>query len=102
LIREEWEEFAEASRVCDVTGAADALADLLYVVYGAALEWGIPLDDVFVEVHRSNMSKVWPDGTVHYREDGKVLKPPTYSPADVAKVLKISAVEDLNASSTDE
>jgi predicted HAD superfamily Cof-like phosphohydrolase len=102
LIHEEWEEFAEASRVCDVTGAADALADLLYVVYGAALEWGIPLDDVFVEVHRSNMSKVWPDGTVHYREDGKVLKPPTYSPADVAKVLKISAVEDLNASSTDE
>jgi len=102
LIREEWQEFAEASRACDVPGAADALADLLYVVYGAALEWGIPLDDVFAEVHRSNMSKVWPDGTVHYREDGKVLKPPAYSPADVAKVLKISAAEDLNASSAGE
>jgi len=102
LIREECEEFAEASRICDVTGAADALADLLYVVYGAALEWGIPLDDVFAEVHRSNLSKVWPDGTVHCRQDGKVLKPPTYSPADVAKVLKISAAEDLHASSADE
>lgn len=98
LIREEFIEFCEASGAVDpgmpnyckgdLTEAADALADILYVVYGAALEWGIPIEEVFAEVHRSNMSKVWPDGTVHYREDGKVLKPPDYSPADVAGVLR--------------
>ena len=87
LINEEAEEFEKASLERDVVEAADALADLLYVVYGAALEWGIPIDAVFDEVHRSNMTKVWPDGTVHYREDGKVLKPPTYSPANIAAIL---------------
>jgi len=89
LIREELRDFTQASAGAgDVVEAADALADLLYVVYGAALEWGIPLDAVFAEVHRSNMTKVWPDGTVHYREDGKVLKPSTYSPADIRGVLE--------------
>ena len=87
LINEEAEEFETASLNGDVVEAADALADLLYVVYGAALEWGIPIDAVFAEVHRSNMSKVWPDGSVHYREDGKVLKPSTYSPADIGPIL---------------
>ena len=99
LIREGFLEFCDASGLTeltpqrtywgpgDVIEAADALADLVYVIYGAALEWGIPLDAVFDEVHRSNMTKVWPDGTVHYRDDGKVIKPPTYSPADVALIL---------------
>lgn len=98
LIWEEYNEFKSASgflglgtKETDLTEAADALADILYVVYGAALEWGIPIEEVFAEVHRSNMSKVWPDGTVHYREDGKVLKPSTYSPADAAGVLRRNA-----------
>jgi predicted HAD superfamily Cof-like phosphohydrolase len=88
LINEEALEFEQASRSGDIVEVADALGDLLYVVYGAALEWGIPLDAVFTEIHRSNMTKVWPDGTVHYREDGKVLKPPSYSPANIAAVLQ--------------
>jgi predicted HAD superfamily Cof-like phosphohydrolase len=87
LIREEFEELVEASASENIVGAADGLADLLYVTYGAALEWGIPIDEVFAEVHRSNLSKAWPDGTVHKREDGKILKPPTYSPADVKGAL---------------
>lgn len=65
---------------------AKELADLLYVVYGTAEEFGIPLEAVFKEVHHSNMSKLWPDGTVHYREDGKVLKPPTYTEANIKRV----------------
>lgn len=88
LINEEAKEFSDASDAGDVVEAADALADLLYVTYGSAVEWGIPIDHVFEEVHRSNMTKVWPDGTVHYREDGKVLKPPSYSPANVRGVIQ--------------
>lgn len=63
---------------------AKELADLLYVVYGTADEFKIPLAQVFETVHNSNMSKVWDDGTVHRNEYGKVLKPPTYSPPDLS------------------
>jgi len=88
LINEEAKEFEEASCLKDPIEVADALADLLYVLHGAALTWGIDLEPVFKEVQRSNMSKVWSDGTVHKREeDGKILKPPTYSPADIISVL---------------
>jgi predicted HAD superfamily Cof-like phosphohydrolase len=66
---------------------AKELADLLYVVYGTADLLEIPLEAVFAEVHRSNMSKVGPDGQVLRREDGKILKPSTYREADVRGAL---------------
>jgi len=40
-------------------------------------------DTAFAEVHRSNMSKLGPDGKPVRREDGKILKGPNYSPADL-------------------
>lgn len=67
---------------------AKEFADLLYVIYGAADCLGIPLDTAFREVHRSNMSKFGPDGKAIRREDGKVLKGPNYSPADMS-ILRI-------------
>ena len=74
----------------DVVGAADALADLIYVIYGMALEMGIDLPAVLAEVQRSNMSKMGPDGHPILRADGKVLKGPGYFPPDVSAVLKRS------------
>lgn len=71
----------------DMVKLADGLADLVYVAIGCALEFGIPLDRVWAEVHRSNMAKAGPDGVVKYREDGKVLKPDTWTPPDIAGVL---------------
>lgn len=68
----------------DLEWVAKELADLLYVVYGTAEEFGIPLEKVFKAVHESNMSKVWDDGEVHYNSSGKVMKPPTYSPPDLS------------------
>lgn len=59
---------------------AKELADVLYVTYGAADALGIDLPAVFVEVHRSNMSKIGDDGQVLRRADGKVLKGPGYEP----------------------
>jgi len=88
LIDEEATEFRDAAAARDLVGMADAIGDLLYVVLGAAVAMGIDSEAVFAEVHRSNMTKLWPDGTVHRREDGKVLKPPTYSPADIKGVLE--------------
>ena len=73
--------------VRDVVGAADALADLTYVVYGMALEAGIDLDKVLAEVHSSNLSKLMPDGSVKRRDDGKILKGPNFREPQIAQIL---------------
>ena len=72
----------------DTVEAADALADLVYVIYGMALETGIDLAAVLAEVQRSNMSKLGVDGRPVHREDGKVLKGPDYFPPNVEAVLR--------------
>lgn len=71
----------------DTVETADALGDLVYVVYGMALEMGIPLSDVLAEIQASNMSKLGSDGLPIYREDGKVLKGPGFFAPDIKKVL---------------
>ncbi len=83
LIHEEFEELKEAMAQGDLTAVAKEMADLLYVVYGTAVSYGIEMRPVFQEVHRSNMTKVGG----HKREDGKWVKPATYSPAQIAPIL---------------
>jgi predicted HAD superfamily Cof-like phosphohydrolase len=87
LLEEEVGEFVAASEQRDLVGIADALADIVYVVYGTALTYGIDLDAVLREVHRSNMSKLGRDGKPLIREDGKVLKSERYFPPEIASVL---------------
>jgi predicted HAD superfamily Cof-like phosphohydrolase len=67
---------------------ADALTDLLYVVYGAGHAYGIDLDACFNEVQRSNMSKLGENGKAIKREDGKIMKGPNYSPPNLRGILK--------------
>ena len=57
LVSEEAAEFVCAAQTLDLIGMTDALGDLLYVTYGAALSLGIDMEPVFKEIHRSNMSK---------------------------------------------
>jgi predicted HAD superfamily Cof-like phosphohydrolase len=59
------------------------IADNIYVLIGTAVNLDLPLAEAFAEVHRSNMSKVGEDGKPIYREDGKVLKGPNYTPANI-------------------
>jgi len=88
LILEEVEEYVRGLLNEDIVEVADALADLVYVVYGAAIEHGIDLNEVIKEVHRSNMSKLHHETNEPiYREDGKVLKGEKYFPPDIEKVL---------------
>lgn len=87
LIHEEYEEVMEAMDDLDLENMAKEFVDLLYVVYGAALCYGLDLDKCFEEVHRSNMSKLGVDGKPIYRQDGKVLKGPSYFKADMKKAL---------------
>src|SRR5437016_4648652 len=72
LIGEEFDEFKDASFSKDIVQIADSLADLLYVVYGTAVSYGIDLEPIFAEVHRSNMSKGDPE--VIRASNGKILK----------------------------
>ncbi|VEI12365.1 Uncharacterized protein conserved in bacteria [Trueperella bialowiezensis] len=87
--------FAEARRTDDhsrdTVEVADALGDLTYVIYGMALELGIPMADVLREIQGSNMSKLGADGKPIYREDGKVLKGPDFYEPNIAKVLGLDS-----------
>ena len=94
LMKEELNETLDAMRRYHQTGAmedlieiADGLADTCYVVIGTAVAYGIPLDKIWDEVHRSNMAKA-PGGVVRYREDGKVLKPEGWTPPSLRPLLE--------------
>ena len=88
LITEEADEYKEAVETDDLIELADALGDIVYVAFGAALTHGIDLDDVLLEIQRSNLSKLGADGKPLYREDGKVLKGPDFFVPNIEKVLK--------------
>ena len=83
LIEEELAELHAAIHDEDIVEVADALADLLYVTYGAAIAFGIDIRPVFKEVHRANMTKQ--GGAT--RADGKLLKPDGWLPPDLAPIL---------------
>ena len=87
LIEEEVGELRQAVTQLDLVEVADALGDIVYVVFGAALAFGIDLDRVLAEIHRSNMSKLDITGSPVLRPDGKVLKGPNYSPPNLQPVL---------------
>ena len=87
LIQEELEELSDAVADRDMIQIADALTDLLYVVYGAGHAFGLDLDECFEEVHRSNMSKLGENGRPIHREDGKVMKGPGYFEPDLEGIL---------------
>ena len=78
----------------DVIEAADALADLVYVVYGMAIESGMNLDSVLAEVQASNLSKLMPDGSVKLREDGKVVEGPNFFQPNIARGLGLESPTD--------
>jgi predicted HAD superfamily Cof-like phosphohydrolase len=83
LIEEELDELVEAIGDGDLVAIADALADMKYVIDGAACAFGIDLEPIMEEVHRSNMSKVGG----HKSASGKWVKPDTYSPANLKPIL---------------
>lgn len=91
LIREEAEELFSAPTMED---EVDALADLVYVCYGMAIEMGVDLDDVISEVHAANMRKLGPDGKPIYRDDGKILKPEGWEGPDIGAVLARQAARE--------
>lgn len=98
LITEEAQEFYDASYrfhtderpTPDLVEIADALADILYVTFGAALAYGIPIAEVFEEVHRSNMTKSMLKDEKSIK--GKTIKGPNWEPPRIKEILESHGV----------
>lgn len=114
LLIEEASETTEAMAMRDLAGVADGLADLIYVALDAAVAFGIDMGPVWEAVQRANMSKFptcqvcggrsthgdfgdGPEpcgscggvGRIAYRDaQGKITKPPGWSPPNIAAVLQ--------------
>ncbi|CAN5190465.1 nucleoside triphosphate pyrophosphohydrolase family protein [soil metagenome] len=90
LLKEENEEYLDACKNGDLVEIADALGDLLYITFGTILRHGLQhkIEEVFDEIHRSNMSKLDENGKPIFREDGKVLKSEKYFKPDIKKILE--------------
>ncbi len=89
LIKEENEEYLEACKNGDIVEIADALGDQLYILFGTILKHGLQhkIEEVYDEIHRSNMSKLDEKGQPIYREDGKILKSNLYFRPNIKSVL---------------
>ena len=117
LLQEELNELKQAIEDNDLVEISDGLCDLMYVLCGSILEFGLKekFNTLFDEVQRSNMSKACTsqqealatlshykqkDGTegryeevngkyiVYRKEDNKVLKSVGYSPASLEDIIK--------------
>ena len=90
LMREENKEFLEAIMNEDPVEVADAVGDMLYILLGTILDLGLQdkIEDIFNEIHRSNMSKLGENGKPIYREDGKLLKGPNFTPPNLVQFIE--------------
>lgn len=84
LIREEVGETLAAMKADDLVGVADGVVDCIVVLLGTANAYGIDIQPLWDEIHRTNMAKE--NGGI--REDGKVLKPVGWIPPDIKGLLE--------------
>jgi phosphoribosyl-ATP pyrophosphohydrolase len=89
LIEEEVvKELIPAIETGNIEKVADGIADAIYVLYGTAIAFGIDMEPIWNEVHRSNMEKVRYDNSdeasnmIH-----KVVKPEGWKPPDIVREL---------------
>ena len=91
LLEEEINELHHAEFNNDLVETADAIGDCIYILIGTAISYGIDINGVFDAIHRNNMTKVWPDGTVHLSKEkgkeGKILKPPNFEKVDLKSII---------------
>lgn len=91
LMKEENDEYLDACKKGDIVEIADALGDKLYILCGTILKHGLQykIEEVFHEIHRSNMSKLDENGKPIRREDGKIMKSEKYFKPDIKRILEL-------------
>ena len=85
LALEEMSEWLQAHAEGDLTAAADAWADRLYVLLGDAVATGLPVEELFEATHRSNLTKAQGVTT----GVGKAVKLDGYTKPNVGACLKV-------------
>ncbi|MFZ2188061.1 MAG: nucleoside triphosphate pyrophosphohydrolase family protein [Candidatus Moraniibacteriota bacterium] len=82
LMAEEVREYLEGAKNADLENIAKELSDILYAVYGTILEHGLQekIENIFKEVHNSNMSKEY--------SQYKMIKGENYTKPKIGKFLK--------------
>lgn len=86
LIEEEAQELVDAIKNDNMVEIADGIADLCYVAIGCAIAYFIPIDDIFAEVHRSNMTKSMLKDEKSIK--GKTVKGPNFEPPNIRTILE--------------
>ncbi len=91
LLKEENEEYLDACKKGDIVEIADALGDQLYILFGTILKHGLQhkIEEVYDEIHRSNMSKLDENGRPIFREDGKIMKSTLYFKPEIHKIIDV-------------
>ena len=85
MINEELYEYYVAENEVE---EADAIGDMLYLLFGAVIDAGLEdkIEPILDEIHRSNMSKI-EDGVVLRRADGKIQKGKNYFKPNIEQIL---------------
>lgn len=97
FLKEEFDEFCRAQEEGDIVQIADALVDLVYVALGTAHYYGLPFDELFEEVQRSNMEKI---RVAHEGESKRgtawdVRKPVGWKPPDLGFIIANQFFKDM-------
>jgi dCMP deaminase len=87
LITEEAQELFVGMASNNLVEIADGAADLIYVVVGTCIAYGIPIDKILAEVHRSNMTKTAKPAKLGEKY-GSGAKGPGYEPPRIAEILE--------------
>lgn len=58
LLVEEAHELVEALYEKDIKEVTKEVCDVLYICYGIAATYNLPIEDAFLEVHKNNMLKI--------------------------------------------
>jgi len=90
LMEEENNEYLEACKNDDLVEVCDAIIDKMFILYGTAVEHGLPqslIDKLFNEVKNSNYSKLDDNGEPIFRADGKIAKSNNYFEPRIKGIL---------------
>jgi predicted HAD superfamily Cof-like phosphohydrolase len=90
FLEEELSEFISSANLDDVVGMADALVDIVYVAMGTAYMMGLPWQQLWDEVQRSNMDKVRAsDASQSKRKNSlDVVKPQGWVGPDLKSIIE--------------
>lgn len=87
-LKKDFSLYLKAEEDDDLKEIIKTIGTIFQTCFEYSREYGIPLSEVFDEIHSSNMTKLGPNGKPVRREDGKVLKGPNYRIHNVRSVIE--------------